>query len=102
MQSNIRVETIPIMNNIFSSMSRPSGSIRYGFPANLTDIINESLNSNTDQNFTSFQSNGFGNNTSRQVHISYNNGKKIEKIVEFKNGKRSERTIITDTNSHIK
>ena len=66
---------------------------------NLNDLINNSLNLNSiniNNNFTSFSTNNLGANSSRQVKIYYENGKKIEKIIEINNGKRIEKTIVTD------
>ena len=64
--------------------------------SNMNNMNNISNKSNINNNFTRFSRNNLGTNNSRQVKIYYENGKKIEKIIEINNGKRIEKTIITD------
>ena len=59
------------------------------------DKIISNLNS---RHYTASTSN---NSISRESNITFQNGKRIERIVETVNGVRNERTIVTDLNSRL-
>lgn len=72
------------------------------FNTNFNDIFEESYSLNNFKNKDSYYSiNNNQNNsyTSTQTSITIENGKKIETIIQVKNGVKQKKTIITDLNN---
>tara|TARA_B100001093_G_C26477296_1_gene863256 strand:+ start:239 stop:763 length:525 start_codon:yes stop_codon:yes gene_type:complete len=83
-----------------SQGTRPGARINI----NINDIFNNLHNPANTSNSTSFNLNNRNiseNFIARQSYISFQNGKKIEKIIETINGARTEKTIISDINDNI-
>lgn len=65
---------------------------------NRSNFTNMDINLDLDRIFSGINSN---NCISRETNIRFQDGKRIENIIETKNGVKTERTIITDFNTRL-
>ena len=93
---------------ITSHIGNPRGTrTGTGINININDILNNAHNQANTSSSTNFNVNNrnisgnvSGNFIARQSYISFQNGKKIEKIIETINGVRTEKTIVSDKNGN--
>ena len=81
--------------NLESTNISTSNNVNININNLFSNILSQSFMESNNSNIQGY------NNISRQSNINIQNGKRIEHIVEIKNGIRSERTIITDLNSRL-
>ena len=70
---------------------------------NRFNFTNMDINLDLDRIFSGINSTGINSNNSisRETNIRFQDGKRIEHIIETKNGVKTERTIITDLNTRL-
>ena len=96
-----------IFNQFFNMNLNNEQTSNFGI--NIADIFNNIQSSNNRPGFSNFSTfstlGNFGNVNggfvSKQTQIYFENGKRIEKIIETINGIQTEKTIITDINTRI-